>query len=109
MSEQTIEVLTAKRAELMARIRDLQSQVFHIDGAIIALGGRMPKRQNRLFGPGELMRLIGEHERAGLTRSIDIARAIMSAKRLDIEDREIVKRVRWSVTECRKRMAARGV
>jgi hypothetical protein len=94
---------------LIARIKDLPLQVFRIDGAIMALGGKMPKRQRRLFGPGELVRLIGEQERAGLTTSRQIALKIMTDRKLDVEDPELIRRVRWAVTNCRKRMNARGV
>jgi len=69
----------------------------------------MPKRRNRTFANGELLPLVGEHERAGLSRAIDIAKAIMTDKRMDMEDADLVKRIRWSVTDARRRAAARGV
>ena len=109
MSEEAIHALTEKRTALMLQIRELQSQVFHIDGAIQALGGRPAKRQNRFFGPGELIRLIGEAERSGLSTPRDVARYIMKAKELNETDKAVVRHVRWSVTECRRRMNARGV
>jgi len=109
MSEEAIQALTEKRAALMTQIRELQSAVFHIDGAIIALGGRMPNRLRRIFGQGELMRLIGEAERAGHSTIRAIAHHIMTAKKMDVEDAELVNRIRQSVKECRKRMNARGV
>ena len=39
----------------------------------------------------------------------DIAKAIMTDKRMDMEDADLVKRTRWSVTDARRRAAARGV
>lgn len=113
MSEEALKALTEKRAALMAKIRELQSDVFHIDGAITALGGRMAaaaaRRQSRLFGPGELMRLVGEAERAGESDPRHIAISIMRSKHMDLTDRELVNRMRWKVTDCRRRMTARGV
>ena len=109
MSEEALKALAEKRAALIVQIKDLQSQVFHIDGAVIALGGRMPMRHNRLFAHGELMRLIGDAERSGLNTARDITLYIIKTKRLDAEDVSLYRRLRWSVTDCRKRMAARGV
>jgi hypothetical protein len=109
MSEETIEVLLRKRGALMIQIRELQSQVFHIDGAITALGGKPLKRlQNRFFGPGELIRLIGEAERSGMKAPREVAAYIMKAKDLDETDKAMVRRIRWSVTDCRKRMNRQG-
>jgi hypothetical protein len=79
---------------LVAQIKELQPQVFHIDGAIHALSGKPPKRQNRFFGPGELIRLIGEGERSGLQTPRDLARYIMKAKQLDETDKALVRRIR---------------
>jgi hypothetical protein len=109
MSEEALKALAEKRAALIVQIKDLQSRVFHIDGAVIALGGRMPMRTNRLFAHGELMRLIGDAERTGLNTARDITQYIIKAKRLDAEDAGLFRRLRIGVTECLKRMAARGV
>jgi hypothetical protein len=76
--------------------------------AIRALGGEPPKKQNRYFGPGELIKLIGEAERAGLKTPRDVAHYVMETKQLDTNDKSLVRRIRWGVTDCRKRMAARG-
>jgi hypothetical protein len=38
----------------------------------------------------------------------EIAGYIMKAKGLDQTDKSLVRRIRWGVTDCRKRMAARG-
>jgi hypothetical protein len=38
-----------------------------------------------------------------------IAISIMRSKHMDLTDRELVNRMRWKVTDCRRRMAARGV
>lgn len=112
MSEEALRALTEKRAALMTQIRELQSHVFHIDGAITALGGRTAgaaRRQSRLFAPGELMRLVGEAERAGETDPRHIAISIMRSRQMDLTDRALVNRMRWKVTNCRKRLNAKGV
>jgi hypothetical protein len=93
MSEEAIQALTEKRAALIHPIRELQSQLFHIDGAIQALGGRPAKKQKRLFGPGELIRLIGEAERSGMKAPREVAANIMKAKNLDQTDKALVRRI----------------
>jgi hypothetical protein len=61
-----------------------------------------------MFAAGELMRLIGEAERAGFSTHREIALYIIRTKKLDATDRDLIRRVRWSVGECRKRLNAKG-
>jgi hypothetical protein len=110
MSEEALKALREKRAELISQVQEMHSEIFHIDHAIRLLGGRGPKRRNQMFGPGELIKLIGEAERLhGLSGPKKTALHIIRAKGLDATDKDLIRRVRWSVTECRKRMAGRGV
>jgi hypothetical protein len=103
-----ITALRQKRAELVAQVQALHSEIYHVDAAIRLLGGKPRKPQNRFFGPGELIRMIGEAERSGMSAPREIAGYIMKAKGLDQTDKSLVRRIRWGVTDCRKRMAARG-
>jgi hypothetical protein len=64
MSTDGIDALLRKREELLAQIQGLQSAVCHIDQALNLIG-YSTKVVARHFANGELMRLIGEAERAG--------------------------------------------
>ena len=108
MSEEALNVLREKRADLILQIQALHSEVYHIDAAIRLLGGGRERKQNRMFAAGELMRLIGDAERAGSATHREIAMHIIRAKKLDATDRALINRVRWSVSECRKRLNAKG-
>lgn len=103
MSEQAIEALQAKRTELVNQIKELQLAVFHIDGALVALGARPGKKMKRNFRNGELVALIGEAERAGHDSLKPITEYVMRKKGLDMTDESLLKRIRWSVRECRQR------
>ena len=63
MSADGIDALLRKREELLAQIQGMQSAIFHIDQAL-SLIGYSKTTVARRFANGELMRLIGEAERA---------------------------------------------
>ena len=109
MSDETVSILLAKRTELLEQVQKVQATIFHIDMTLEAFGykpgGSKPKRR---FANGELIRLIGEAERAGVTSANGIARWIAQTKGWPVNDQTLAKRTLWSVKECRKRMNARG-
>lgn len=109
MSDEAITALLAKRTELAEQVQKLQATIFHIDATLEAFGHRPGTKAKRRFANGELIRLIGEAERAGVTTPNGIARWVMQAKGWGEGDQTLYKRTLWSVKECRKRMAARGV
>lgn len=92
----------------MAQIQGLQSAVFHIDQAL-ELIGHGQRKIHRRFANGELMKLIGEAERAGHQTPTRIAQFVMAAKGMDETNRKLVAKIRFSVKDCRKRMTAKGV
>jgi hypothetical protein len=108
MSTDGIDALLRKREDLLAQVQGLQSAVFHIDQAL-ALIGYGKKRVARRFANGELMALIGEAERAGNQTPTRVAQFIMAAKGMDGADKVLMKRIVFSVKDCRKRMNAKGV
>jgi hypothetical protein len=57
----------------------------------------------RNFRNGELVALIGEAERAGHDSLKPMTEYAMKAKGLDTGDESLLKRIRWSVGECRTR------
>lgn len=63
------------------------------------------------FANGELLRLIGEAERAGnqTPTPTRIIRYVMARKGMDASDKKLCARILFSVKDCRKRMNARGV
>lgn len=110
MSDQSVvSALLAKRTELAEQVQQIQATIFHIDATLAEFGhrpgGSKPKRR---FANGELIRLIGEAERSGVTSVNGIARWIIQSKGWNEGDQTLYKRVLWSVKECRKRMNARG-
>ena len=107
MSTDGIDALLRKREELLAQVQGLQSAIFHIDQAL-ALIGHGKGRVARRFANGELMRLIGEAERAGNQTPTRIAQFVMAAKGMDQTDKKLVARIIFSVKDCRKRMNARA-
>jgi hypothetical protein len=107
MSTDGIDALLRKREELLAQVQGLQSAIFHIDQAL-SLIGYGKNRVARRCANGELMALIGEAERAGNQAPKRVAQFIMAAKGMDQSDNALVKRIVFSVKDCRKRMAARG-
>jgi hypothetical protein len=108
MSTDGIDALLRKREELLAQVQGLQSAIFHIDQAL-ALIGYGTKTVARRFANGELMKLIGEAERAGNQTPTRITQFVMAAKGMDQADAKLTARVLFSVKDCRKRMNARGV
>lgn len=107
MSTDGIDALLRKREELLAQVQGLQSAIFHIDQAL-ALIGYGTKIVARRFANGELMRLIGEAERAGNQTPVRIAQYIMASKGMDAEDLKLRARIIYGVKECRKLMNSRG-
>ena len=107
MSTDGIDALLRKREELLAQVQGLQSAIFHIDQAL-ALIGHGKGRLSRRFANGELIKLIGEAERAGNQTPKPIAQFVMAAKDMDQADKKLVARIIFSVKDCRKRMNARG-
>jgi hypothetical protein len=108
MSTDGIDALLRKREELLAKIQGLQSAVFHIDQALNLIG-YSTKVVARRFANGELMRLIGEAERAGNQTPTRIMQYVMATKGMDATDKKLCARILFSVKDCRKRMNARGV
>ena len=82
MSDETISALLAKRTELAEQVQRIQVTIFHLDAALEAFGykpvGSKPKRR---FANGELIRLIGEAEPAGVSTPNGIARWVMRSPR----------------------------
>ena len=109
MSDETVSLLLAKRTELAEQVERLQATIFHLDATLETFGykpgGSKPKRR---FANGELIRLISEAERAGVTSPNGIARWIVQTKGWPVIDQTLAKRTLWSVKVCPKRMAARG-
>lgn len=62
---ETIQALQDKRAEFASQIQQLQATIYHLDAALAAFGDGPPKTYQRRFTNGELIRLIGDAERAG--------------------------------------------
>jgi len=106
MSEATIQGLLDKRAELTAELQGLQSAIFHIDATLALLGFPGVAKRNRRFGNGELVKLIGEAERAGHTTAQQTTLYVMRAKGMDPNDESLRKRIWGSVKDCRKRTSA---
>ena len=107
MSTDGIDALLRKREELLAQVQGLQSAIFHIDQALRLIGyGK--KIAARRFANGELIKLIGEAERAGNQTPTRIAQFVMAAKGMDQADKKLVARIIFSVKDCRKRLNARG-
>jgi hypothetical protein len=109
MTDHLISGLVAKRAEVAGELEKLRQQLVHIDGTLRLLGYEDPKsirphfkRKNKpLFGPGELMALVGQAERAGCDDAVSVTRWVMLARNLD---EGLYQRVRASVKDCRKRL-----
>ena len=108
MSTDGIDALLRKREELLAQIQGMQSAIFHIDQALNLIG-YSTRVVARRFANGELMRLIGEAERAGNQTPTRIMQYVMASKGMDATDKKLAARVLFSVKDCRKRMNARGV
>ena len=103
-----MEGLLAKRDEMAAQIKTLQSGIFHIEATLKLRGhdnGQI--KRERLFANGELIALVGEAERAGLETPVPIALHIMKSKGMDPADMALKKRMVWKVKECRKRLNRR--
>ena len=109
MSDDLISGLLAKRTELTEEVQKLQTAIYHLDATLVAFGYKPGKTPTRRFANGELIKLIGEAERAGVSTVASIARWVVKSKDWNVEDRILHKRVLHSVKECRKRMNARGV
>jgi len=108
MSTDGIDALLRKREELLAQVQGIQSAIFHIDQALNLIG-YSTKVVARRFANGELMRLIGEAERAGNQTPTRIMQYVMAAKGMDASDKKLCAKILFSVKDCRKRMNARGV
>lgn len=101
--------LVEKRQELAEKVEKLQALIYHLDQTLAVFGHYAGKRKSvRLFSNGELIRRIGEAERAGATTVSTITAHVMDARNLDQSNTKLRRRVYWSVKECRKRMNARG-
>jgi len=107
MSEEIVSKLLSKRAAMAAEIVQLQAGVFHIDETLKLLGHTGGRMQQRIFAHGELMALIGDAERSGLSTNAGIADYVIKAKDLP-SGQDMRRRIQWSVKDCRKRMNARG-
>jgi hypothetical protein len=108
MSTDGIDALLRKREELLAQIQGAQSAIFHIDQALALIGYSKGVKARR-FANGELLKLVGEAERAGHQTPMRIAQYIVAAKGLDAEDEKLRARIIFSVKDARKRLNARGV
>lgn len=110
MSDDMIRHLVEKRQELADKVQKLQSTIYHLDQTLAVFGHQAGKRKAayRVFQSGELIRRIGEAERAGVTTLAAITAHVMEAREMDHNDAKLKKRIYWSVKECRKRMNARG-
>jgi hypothetical protein len=104
----TVTALLEKRTELAQRVQELQATIYHIDATLAAFGHGKAKTFHRRFANGELIRLIGEAERANVTSHGAVARWVVTQKGWDWSDKVLAKRVVASVKECRKRLNARG-
>ncbi len=107
MSTDGIDALLRKREELLAQIQGMQSAIFHIDQAL-SLIGYSKTTVARRFANGELIRLIGEAERAGNQTPTRIMQYIMASKGMDQSDKKLCARILFSVKDCRKRLNAKG-
>jgi hypothetical protein len=89
-----------------------QSAISHIDQTLALIGyvdGTPVFGRTRRFANGELIALIGEAERSGHKTVNAIVQYVMGAKSLDPTDEKLRRKIVFSVKDCRKRMAARGV
>ena len=109
ISDDPISALLAKRTELAEQVQHIQATIFHIDATLEAFGYKPGPKPKRRFANGELIRLVGEAERAGSTSHNAIAHWLVRAKGWNAADQILYKRTLWSVKECRKRLNARGV
>jgi hypothetical protein len=115
MTEHVISGLIRKRAELAGQIAQIQDDLRHIDGALIAFGYANPqaidaikrRRLPAMFRAGELMRLVGEAMRAGHDKPQPITLYIMERRGWDHQDVELFARVKSSVRASVKRMNRR--
>ena len=80
MSDDLISGLLAKRTELTEEVQKLQTTIYHLDATLVAFGYKPGKTPTRRFANGELIRLIGEAERAGVATVASIARWVVKAK-----------------------------
>ena len=105
MSELAVNALLERRAVLINQIKDLQTHVFHIDGALIAIGYKNPPKQRgaHMFQRGELIALVGQAERQGCKTAREVAVWLMKNRGMDPEDRDALNHMIGKVKECRKR------
>src|SRR5689334_5495586 len=110
MSEhaETVTALIEKRTQLAEEVQRLQATIYHIDATLAAFGHGNPRTFHRRFANGELIRLVGEAERANVTGHYAMARWVIDKKGWDRSDKVLARRVLASVKECRKRLNARG-
>ncbi len=108
MSDEPISALLVKRTELAEQVQKIPATIFHIDATLEAFGHRPGKVAKRRFANGELIRLIGEAGRAGVTTVNGIARWVIPSKGWSAGDQTLAKRVLWSVKDCRKRLNRQG-
>ena len=92
-----------KRTELAEQVQKLQATIFHLDAAMKAFGYApdRPKPMRR-FANGELIRLIGEAERADITSMTGIACWVIQTKGWPDADPALTRRVMWSVRDAER-------
>lgn len=109
MSEQVLEALEGKRAELEDQVAALHTQIFAINETLRVMGhtvtGRKPPYSR--FRKGELTALVGRAEREGKETPAQITTYIMQSKGWDVTDRKLHYTVRMRVKDCLKRLRLR--
>lgn len=109
MSEQILEALEAKRAELEDQVAALHTQIFAINETLRLMGYTVTgkKGPHTRFRKGELTALVGRAEREGKEAPAAITTYIMQAKGWDASDKQLHYRIRMRVKDCLKRLRAR--
>lgn len=106
MTDTLIDGLLAKRTEVSTQLLSLQSNLYHLNATLELLGHKPDEhKRQRFFANGELIRLIGDAERSGLTSSESITQQVMKSKGFDYKDGDMRKVMLAKAKECRKRTA----
>lgn len=107
--DNVISGLVRKRAELAGDLARLEEALRNVDGTLRLLGYERPEAiephftrcRPSLFKPGELMQLVCDAQREGLSLNPEIANWIIVRKDFD---RNLYKRIRQAVQDCKKRI-----
>lgn len=109
MSEQVLEALEAKRAELEDQVAALHTQIYAINETLRVMGLTVHRKKgpHTRFRKGELTALVGRAEREGKKTPGEITTYIMQARGWDASDKKLHYTIRMRVKDCLKRLRVR--